>query len=169
MHLFVPILHRRRYLLWARDQTKSRPRVCLQYAMWALASSLSAQFQHTRDILYRQCRELLEGLESVDSEMEAFEIERVQAWILVTMYELMRTNTRRGWTSAGRAFRLVQLMRLYEVDSSSNVSECNGPQQVDWVGVEEQRRTFWMAYCLDRFISIRNEYPLTLHEQVVRL
>lgn len=169
VHLFTPILHRRRYLLWAKDACKSRLCICLQHAMWALATSFSAQFQHVGHALYRSCREILEESEAEDEGAGTIEIERAQAWILVTIYEFMQTNSRRGWTSAGRAFRLVQLMRLYEIDKcSDSFVEQNGCARIDWVEIEEKRRTFWMAYCIDRFISLRNEYPLTLQEQVVR-
>ena len=138
--------------------------------MWALATSLSAQFQHIRDILYRDSRRMLEALELEDDRMESVDIKQAQAWILLTFYEFMRTNHRRGWNSAGRALRLVQLMRLYEIDNSDNVvPQQDGMAQMDWIETEERRRTFWMAYSLDRFVSLRNGWPLTIHEQVVSL
>jgi hypothetical protein len=37
----------------------------------------------------------------------------------------------------------------------------------DDIGTEEKRRAFWVAYCLDRFISVQNGLPLTLNEEVV--
>jgi Fungal specific transcription factor domain len=139
--------------------------------MWTLAASLSAQFQHIRDSLYRDARRMLEALDLKDNELDSIDVEQVQAWILLAIYEFMRTNYRRGWKSAGRAFRLVQLMRLYAVDvpHSPTIRQRNGSAQADWIETEEKRRTFWMAYILDRFISIRNEWPLTINEQVVRL
>lgn len=138
--------------------------------MWTIAASLSAQFQHVRDSLYRDTREMLEALDSKDNKMEYVEIEQAQAWILLAIYEFMRTNYRRGWMSAGRAFRLVQLMRLYEIDGPNSLTrQHDAIAQADWIETEEKRRTFWMAYTLDRLVSIRNEWPLTLHEQVVRL
>lgn len=105
---------------------------------------------------------MLEILEVKDTKVDFIEIERVQAWILLTIYEFMRSCYRQGWMRAGRAFRLVQLMRLYEIDTPGNAAN-----NQDWVEVEEKRRAFWMAYCLDRFVSIRNGWPLTLSEQVV--
>lgn len=33
--------------------------------------------------------------------------------------------------------------------------------------LEERRRTFWVAFCLDRFLCSRNEYPLTLQEEQI--
>jgi hypothetical protein len=66
--------------------------------------------------------------------------------------------------SAGRAFRLVQLRRLHEIDSPTK------PQvpDEDFIETEEKRRVFWMAYFLDHLFSMRNSWPITLNEHVVR-
>ena len=167
-HPFVPILHQRQYFTWARLSTKSEAQACLQYAMWTLASSLSAQLQHVRDSLYECTRRMLEALEWKDSNGESNVIEHVQARVLLLIYDFMRTNHQRGWMSAGRCFRLLQLMRLYEIDAPENVTKRNNAVEPEsWIKTEEKRRTFWMAYSLDRFISVRHEWPLTLSEQVV--
>jgi hypothetical protein len=138
--------------------------------MWTLAAALSAQSQSILPSLYRDTRQMLEAIDSKDTKLDCIEIEQAQAWILLATYELMRTTYRRGWMSAGYAFRLVQLMRLYEIDGptnsiGNNVLSTSG--QTDWIGMEEKRRTFWIAYTLDRFICLRNDWPLTLSEQVV--
>ena len=130
--------------------------------MRTLAASVSAQFQSVGDYLYRDTRRTLEVQELKDTNIESTDIEQVQAWILLAIYEFMRRDYRRGWMSAGRAFRLIQLMRLHEIDVPTCI-----PMQIDWIEAEEKRRTFWMAYSLDRFVSIRNGWPLTLSEQVV--
>jgi hypothetical protein len=54
-------------------------------------------------------------------------------------------------------------MKLHEVDAP------NGPAEsgLSHVETEELRRTFWMAYSLDRVINLINQMPLTLNEQVV--
>lgn len=162
VHSFVPILHQRRHHSWNRQPAKSESRTCLQYAMWTLAASVSAQFENVGDSLYRDTQRMLEVVESKATNIESIDIEQVQACILLAIYDLMRTDYRRGWMTAGRAFRLVQLMRLYEIDVPNSMAT-----QTDWIETEEKRRTFWMAYSLDRFISIRNGGPLTLSEQVV--
>jgi hypothetical protein len=144
--------------------------MCLQYAMWTLAASLSPLLQYLRDSLYECTRTLLEALESKDNQTEFADIEHVQARVLLLIYDFMRFNHQRGWISAGRCFRLLQLMRLYELDSPENVAKRNNAIEPEsWVRTEEKRRTFWMAYSLDRFISLRNDWPLTLSEQVVSL
>ena len=109
---------------------------------------------------------MLESLEAQDDTIQFTDIEHVQARILLMIYEFMRTNHQRGWISAGRCFRLVQLMRLYEIDSPENVAKLKGAvESENWVKTEVNRRTFWVAYSLDRFISMRYEWPLTLNEQ----
>ena len=109
---------------------------------------------------------MLESLEAQDSSPGCTDIEYVQAWILLLIYEFMRINHQRGWISAGRCFRLVQLMRLHEIDSPENViKRRSAAESEDWVKTEVKRRTFWVAYSLDRFISIRHDWPLTLNEQ----
>lgn len=163
------MIHQKRYFSWARNMTKSESCICLQRAMWTLAASLSTQYQELSDSLYLQTRERLEALELEESKVESIDVKQPQAWLLLAIYEMMRTTVRRGWMSAGRAFRLVQVMRLYELDGS-DFSSRQPPSlsQSDWIEVEEKRRTFWMAYCVDRFVSIPKGWPLTLNEQVVR-
>jgi len=129
--------------------------------MWALSACVSAHSQATAAEHYGQARQALEGLEMQCNSTE-FPVERVQAWLLLAVYELMRVDFQKGWLSAGRAFRLVQLMRLYELDSTPSAQ-----LDFDFTETESKRRTFWMAYLLDRFISISNGYQVTLNELVV--
>ena len=164
VHFFAPILHQRRYYCWNRQPAKTESQTCLQYTIWTLAASVSAQFQSIGESLYQKTRRKLEDLELKYNDIKTIDIEHVQAWILLAIYEFMRTDYRRGWMSAGRAFRLIQLMRLYEIDVPNSI-----PMQSDWIEMEEKRRTFWVAYSMDRFVSIRDGWPLTLSEQVVSL
>ncbi|MCJ1378977.1 hypothetical protein MMC17_002076 [Xylographa soralifera] len=137
--------------------------VRLQYAMWTLAASLSSQLQDIRESLYQCAQKLLESLEWMDENF--LSIEHVQARLLICIYELMRKDHQRGWMSAGRCFRLMQLMRLHEVDDPENVVRRKSvPNAENWIHQEERRRVFWMAYSLDLFISVRGKWPLTLHE-----
>lgn len=97
-------------------------------------------------------------------------VEQAQAWVLVSVYEYMQLPPQQAWMSAGRCCRLVLGMRLYEIDDPNSpvtIAREHEPNLVDWTGLEEQRRTFWMAYSLDRFISFHNALPYTLNEQLV--
>lgn len=164
IHPSVPILHQRQYLSWSgKPKAKHTSRACLQHAMWTLASLVSAQFQHLQKSLYRETKQMLEAWSLGGNGKTPIETEQVQAWILVATYESMRTYHQQAWMSAGRAFRLVQLMRLHEIDSPPN-SARNGS---DFIKTEEKRRVFWMAYFLDHLFSMRNNWPITLNEHVV--
>jgi Fungal specific transcription factor domain len=97
---------------------------------------------------------------------DPFDREQIQAWLLITVYELMRSLHRQAWMSVGRAFRLVQLLRLHELDSRSNVID---PADEGFVEKEEERRAFWLAYFLDHLFGISSNWPITLNELVVSL
>ena len=131
--------------------------------MWTLAALVSAQFQHLQKSLYRETKQMLEAWSLGGNGKTPIEAEQAQAWVLVATYESMRTYHQHAWMSAGRAFRLVQLMRLHEIDSPTNLA-ATGP---DFVKTEEKRRVFWMAYFLDHLFSMRNNWPITLNEHVV--
>ena len=112
----------------------------------------------------------LDQLTHNDKAGEFGAIEHAQAQVLLPIYEFMRTDEQKGWMSAGNCFRLLQFMRLYEVDSpDEEARRKSGETSEEWINAEERRRVFWMAYSLDRFISIRDERPLTLSESMVGL
>ncbi|KAI0138706.1 fungal-specific transcription factor domain-containing protein [Hypoxylon sp. NC0597] len=160
VHSFAPVLHQRRYFSLARNIAKTEAQSCLRYAMWTLAASVSAHYQNIGDSLYRYTRRSLESLDSKCMGLAMAEMEQVQAWLLLAIHEFMCVDFSRGWVSAGRAFRLIQLNWLQYSD---------GPHvnlgRTDWVDAEQKRRTFWLAYCLDRFVSVRNNSPMTFTEQ----
>lgn len=131
--------------------------------MWTLAALLSAQFRHLQQSLYQKTKQMLESL-SIEGDGRSTDTELAQAWILVATYESMRTYHQQAWMSAGRTFRLVQLMRLHEIDIPTKYAA----SEKDSVETEEKRRVFWMAYFLDHLFSMRNNWPITLNEHVVR-
>ncbi|KAI2463365.1 fungal-specific transcription factor domain protein [Annulohypoxylon bovei var. microspora] len=165
VHPIIPILNKLKTFRWITDgNNMSEARQCLQYAMWTSATAFSSQFVGLQETMYAKTRFLLEQLDLHGSDTLICHIEHVQAWILITFYEFSRTNYNRGWHSAGRVFRLVQFLRLYDLDSPKPL----GPEREDDpISTEEKRRTFWVAYCLDRFISISEGAPMTLNEEVV--
>jgi len=163
MHIFIPIINQYRYYSWSRSDNKSECQTCLQYAMWALAATMSVQDRHSAENLYQEARQGLQDFEQRDLGGEVH-VSQVQVWLLLAIYELMRIDFRRGWLSAGRALRLIQLMRLHETDVPAAMLF-----ERDVIETEEKRRTFWIAYSLDRFISLSNGWPITLAEQMVSL
>ncbi|KAJ5218167.1 fungal-specific transcription factor domain-containing protein [Penicillium cinerascens] len=167
VHQSIPILHPRRYLSWSNSTNKTAPRRCLQYAMWMLASLLSAQFRDMIEPLYQETKQMLEYLSVEGAEHSSVSTELGQAWVLVVTFEYMRSYHLIAWMSAGRAFRLVQVMRYHQIDNPSDKQGPSSPQCGDLIEVEERRRVFWMAYFLDHIISMRGDWPITLNEHVI--
>jgi hypothetical protein len=56
-------------------------------------------------------------------------------------------------------------MGLHRLDGAGlDVKQClPGPR--DWTEREERRRTFWMAFCQDRYASIGTGWPMTIDEK----
>lgn len=163
VHVFAPLLNQQRY--YARSSSTSEACeafACLQHAAWTLASSMGSQFKHVQSALYTHARSILDVWERNILEND-IPIELVQAWLLLAMYDIIKNNSQRGWISAGRCFRLVHLMKLHEIDNPEAWSTTN----LSWVEIEERRRTFWVAFGLDRYANLVNGLPLTLNEQNV--
>ncbi|KAJ5382599.1 hypothetical protein N7517_000510 [Penicillium concentricum] len=201
LHDVLPMIHRRRYFSWADQEKPSLARSCLRSAMHTVAAAVSTQYHSLGDALYQETCQLLESqcmrtlsasgssdgswLTSANNSCprpssvgDKIPIEMIQAWLLLAHYDLLRVDEHQAMVTAGRAFRLVQLARLYDVDEGSNVEDmpnnpagsegdqCEG--NLSYIVAEEKRRTFWLAFSFDRFLCSRNEWPLTLQEDAVR-
>ncbi|KAL4819970.1 fungal-specific transcription factor domain-containing protein [Aspergillus spinulosporus] len=161
VHHFMPIQHQSCYFSWRRQPVKTEAQSCLQYAIWTLGASVSALHENIGHSFYQYARRGLEALDSKNMSLASTDLEQVQAWLLLAIHEFMSVDFRRGWISAGRAFRLIQLNWLHGTDGWDLTRA-----QTNWIESEQKRRTFWMAYCLDRFMSMRTGSPPTFSERV---
>lgn len=176
VHPVLPIIYRPRFFSWADQENPGAARACLRSAMRTMAAAMSAPGCRFCDQLYAETCQMLQA-QAVEFK-DKIVIEYIQAWLLVGHYELLRVGEHQAMLTAGRCFRLVLMARLFDIDAP-------GPDDLDFQQVspismvnedaigegfsvtEEQRRTFWLAFCLDRFLCSRNEYPLTLPEEMV--
>jgi hypothetical protein len=164
VHSFVPFLHRRRYFKReAASGNSSAPFTTLQHAMWTMAASMGSQFLDVRATFYATTRSMLERWE-LETLGEAISIEYVQALILLAIYETTHVSYQRGCMSASRCFRLVQLLKLHKIDDPNSTPDEQGHCEIER---EERRRVFWAAYMLDRFLSLFNQSPMTVSEQMI--
>jgi hypothetical protein len=150
--------------------------MALQYAMRAVAAAVSAQYQPLSGMLCAESRRLLEQMDTNGtSDCGDSCIEQIQAWLLVAHWELLCSHEHQAMLTAGRAIRMVQLARLHDFDASnvpftSVDAEINLfpssllSDEISFVKSEEQRRTFWLAYCFDRFCLMHVGCPPTLQE-----
>ncbi|KAF4771528.1 hypothetical protein HAV15_004347 [Penicillium sp. str.  len=166
VHPVAPMLHQGRYFSWAQSFNKLASHICLQFSMWALAAASSAHLQHMRESLYTRARSAMDALDHDIESSSAACLQVAQAWLLLTHYEFRYMSYRRAWFTAGRAFRIIQLAKLHEIDRLNDVS-INMAHPEAWAEAEEKRRTYWLAYCLDRFLNISDEWPLSLHEEAL--
>lgn len=165
----IPILHKQRFFDMMDQKSPSKSQVCLQLAVQAVAAVSTAQMSKWGDSLYAETCAALETMEingSVGGERGApVELEYIQALLLLVYYEVLRMPQYRCIITSGRAFRLIQISRLHDIDAETvPIDNISGE---DFARDEERRRTFWMAYCFDRFLSSRHQLPLTLHEEAV--
>ncbi|OAA53760.1 c6 zinc finger domain containing protein [Niveomyces insectorum RCEF 264] len=90
-----------------------RPPICLRYAMWMLACTVTDEYSGLKDLFYQRARKI--GLHRLDGE-------------------------------------------------GLEVKQCIPPPR-DWTEMEERRRTFWMAFCEDRYASIGTGWPMIVDER----
>lgn len=64
--------------------------------------------------------------------------------------------------------RIAQILNLDKVDAGEEKmnSELGAPN--DWVELEERRRTWWVIFCCDRFVSATTKWPALIQVQDVR-
>lgn len=186
VHGFVPILQQSRYYRRSKQMSPPASHLCLQYAAWTVAATLSSHFNGLSHILYCSTLDRMTRLEygpessvslssshteAIQGEAEASYLDRAQAWVLIALYESMQNTFQCAWKSAGRAIRLVQLMRLDRLDLPQAKASNSGIEPTDSAMIsylEEKRRTFWSAFCLDSFSCILGGLPLTLNHDLVR-
>ncbi|KAL9609222.1 MAG: hypothetical protein Q9167_006000 [Letrouitia subvulpina] len=142
-----------------------RPPVCLRYAMWCLASSVSDRYFSHQEIFYRRARKYAE-VDEMKGQGESFvSIAHCQTWSIIATYEFKMMFFPRAWASVGRAVRLAMMMGLNRLDGvGMDIKQCIPPPS-DWTEREQRRRTFWMAYCVDRYASMGTGWPMAIDEK----
>lgn len=161
------MIHKYRYLAALNLAPHMRPAICLRYAMWALVCSVTDKYYGHADTFYRRARKYAE-LDEMKGHGECFvTVGHSQCWTLVATYEFKMMYFPRAWMSVGRAARLAQMLNLQRLDGAGlEVKQTIAPPR-DWTEREERRRTFWMAYCNDRYASIGTGWPMVFEEKDV--
>ncbi|EDO04271.1 hypothetical protein SS1G_06754 [Sclerotinia sclerotiorum 1980 UF-70] len=136
-----------------------RPPVSLRYAIWTLAASVSEKYSDLKDHFYQRARKYLE-IDSLKGFGESIiSVSHAQAHILIASYEFKMMYLPRAWMSTGCAIRLCQILDKPGLETK----QCLPPPR-DWTEKEERRRTFWMAFCEDRYASIGTGWPMIIDE-----
>ena len=167
IHPSVPMIHRYRYLASMNLAPHMRPPICLRYVMWCLASSVSSKYFNCQDMFYQRSRRYAEIDEMKGHGESSITIGHSQCWVLISTYEFRMMYFPRAWQSVGRAIRLAQMMGLHRLDGVGLAVKQALAAPRDWTDCEERRRTFWMAYCADRYASIGTGWPMVIEDRDV--
>ncbi|KAH7026540.1 fungal-specific transcription factor [Microdochium trichocladiopsis] len=168
IHPSMPMIHKYRYLAAMNLSPNQRPPVCLRYAMWTLASSVMDKYQGHKDLFYQRARKYVEMDFMKGYGEHMISVAHAQTHILLSSYEFKMMYFPRAWQSTGQAIRLCQMTGLHRLDGAGlEVKECLAPPR-DWTEREERRRTFWMAFCNDRYASIGTGWPMSIDERDIR-
>ncbi|ODH29855.1 hypothetical protein ACO22_03679 [Paracoccidioides brasiliensis] len=165
IHPSLPIIHRPRFYAAMDLAPTMRPPVCLRYMMWCLASSVTDEYQSLHPHFYQRARKYAE-LDQMRGLGEAMvNVAHSQTWTLIASYEFKMMYFPRAWMSTGHATRLALMMGLHRQDGSgSEIKQCIPPAR-DWTELEERRRTFWVAFCQDRYASVGTGWPMIVDER----
>ncbi|KAK7995576.1 hypothetical protein PG990_014349 [Apiospora arundinis] len=162
VHPAFPMIQRSHFL-----SNKDLVPKCLRYILWTLAASVTDKHEAQQDGFYQSARrhaQLDEMKESLGESSST--LAHCQTWILIATYEVKQMYFPKAWLSAGRAIRLAQMMQLHKLDRVHERDPITSHPK-NWIELEERRRTFWMAFCLDRYTSILAGWPMTIDEHDV--
>lgn len=141
---------------------------CLRYILWALAASSTDKYNGFQTDFYQKARKHAEMDETAGRGESHTTLAHCQAWIFMAIYEFKQMHFSRACLSTGRAIRLAQMLQLHKLDRNADTkpSGCLSRPR-DWTETEEHRRTFWMAFCIDRYTSIAAGWPMVVDEHDV--
>ncbi|KAI1075058.1 fungal-specific transcription factor [Whalleya microplaca] len=165
IHPSLPMIHKYRYLAAMNLAPNQRPPVALRYAIWMQACAVTEKYMDMKDLFYQRARKYMEADYIKGYGEHMISVAHAQTHVLLAAFEFKMMYFPRAWMSTGCAVRLCQMMGLHRLDGAGlEVKQCLPPPR-DWTDREERRRTFWMAFCQDRYASIGTGWPMTIDER----
>ncbi len=155
-------MHQGDYIRTFYSAPYMRPPMCLQYAIWCMAAQGHQEYGAYYEAFYLRARRYLEADELKECGEHFISIQHTQAWCLVATAEARSMSFTRASMSCARAVRLVMMLGLHRLDdplSDDNPISSTLPPPASWVELEERRRTFWEAFCIDSHASITTGWP----------
>ncbi|GAP89658.1 putative binuclear zinc transcription factor [Rosellinia necatrix] len=156
---FALIIHPSRYLHAFYSPPHMRPPMCLQYAIWALASNNDPKYHAYHDIFYQRARRYADMDEMKGNGEHFISIAHAQTWCVLATDEAKSMMFTRAAMSCARAVRLAAMMGLHHLDSAPDESSPTLAPPQDWAELEERRRVFWGIFCIDSHCSISTGWP----------
>ncbi|KAL7918089.1 fungal-specific transcription factor domain-containing protein [Trichoderma austrokoningii] len=160
-HPLIPIINRGRFELEISQSCPTLELQALSYAMAALTAFSVPELQNCAKFYHEQARNLIDLCERQEGGDSLGNINILQAYAIVTFYELRRPNFARAYLTLGRAIRLVQILGLDNKKSNSGMNARWGlskqpSHSTSPAEQEEKRRVFWILFIFDSFASLRS-------------
>lgn len=129
--------------------------------MGALAAFSVPELQDHASFYHEQARNLIDLCERQESGDSLENINILQAYVILTLYELKQPNFARAYLTLGRAIKLIQILGLDKVESDPGMYARWGlskqpSHSISPAEQEERRRVFWSLFIFDSFASIRS-------------
>lgn len=134
--------------------------------MWALATSTADKYKSLHSHFYARARKYAEA-DEVAGRQRYINVRHAQTFVLIAIYEFKMMIFPTAWLTTSRATRLTQMMGLDRLDGLGLDVKQSLPTAVNWGEKEERRRTFWMAFAMDRYASIGTGWPMIVDERDV--
>ncbi|KAM5442131.1 hypothetical protein MferCBS31731_002961 [Microsporum ferrugineum] len=165
IHPSSPMIHKPRYYAAMNLAPSMRPPICLRYIMWAHAAATTDKYADIHNHFYIRARKYAELDQMKGLGENMISVAHAQCWQLIGCYEFKMMYFPRAWMSTGAGMRLCLMMGLNRQDASGlDVKQCLPPPR-DWTEREERRRTFWTAFCQDRYASAGTGWPMSVDER----
>ncbi|ENH67215.1 hypothetical protein FOC1_g10006987 [Fusarium oxysporum f. sp. cubense race 1] len=161
----LPMLHRTRYVTSLHCPAHMRPPMSLQYAVLALAAATRQEFAHLAMPFYQRSRRYAEADEMKGQGEYFTTIAHTQCWCLLAAYESHQLLFSRASVSLSKSVRIAQMLGLHRLDSPKQPTDPPLPPPGDFFEVEERRRTWWVIFCSDRFVSGITGWPALVNEK----
>ncbi|KAL9487805.1 hypothetical protein ACSS6W_000082 [Trichoderma asperelloides] len=163
LHYGAPMLHRSRFISQNLPHNL-RPPMYLRYVIAALAASIVENYRNVALTLYRQARLCIEEEELKDFRPQPVTLAQAQFWCLISNFEAQQTFFSRASTSLSRCLRIAQMLRLHQLDAVDGQLPPGVSETKNWSELEEARRTWWVIFCSDRFVSGSTGWPALIND-----
>jgi len=139
----------------------------LSHAVAMTGAALSDEFRHLGALYYHSARHYIELTEMQKENCSFQSLEILQALLLIVQYEFIAgcKSAARAWMTHGRAMRLAKLLCFDLIDANEPPKRSDSlrlplKSSSSRAEMDERRRTFWVGFSHDFFISaITNTLP----------
>jgi hypothetical protein len=169
IHPGAPFLHQASYTASLHLPPHMRPPMCLQYIVLASAAATSDPHRHLSEPFYQRARVYAEADELRGQGETVTTLSHVQAWALISAYEChVYALFTRASTSLCRAIRIAQMLQLHRIDNHDDPQTLPLTSTSTPFETESRRRTWWVVFLADRFLTSTTGWPSLIDERHIR-